>query len=96
MATTVALAAIASACSPTDQERPVVAIAASPAKIPVPDEWRRPCATAPKPEVDPATGKAPEDKVFDMSSADRFEIRSCDRRRAAAVAAIDAHNGVVP
>ncbi|QIO60962.1 hypothetical protein HA463_24465 [Rhizobium leguminosarum bv. trifolii] len=65
-------------------------------KITVPDESRRSCVTAPKPEVDPTSGNAPEDKVFDMSSADRFEIRSCDRRRAAAVAAIDAANGVAP
>ncbi|RFB92053.1 hypothetical protein B5K08_15915 [Rhizobium leguminosarum bv. trifolii] len=68
----------------------------APAPIVVPPEARRPCDLAPKPAVDPVTNRAPEAEVFEMSAADRYEIKTCDRRRAAAVAAIDAANGVAP
>lgn len=88
--------AIASACSPIDREKPVVTITASPPKIVIPPDAEIPCQTAPKPPVDPVTNKAPEDEVFNMSAADRTEIHACDRRRAAAVAAIKASNGAAP
>lgn len=80
-----------SACSRTERQDIVPMPAAPP--IVVPPDARRPCVTAPKPTVDPVTNRAPEDQVFDMSATDRYEIKSCDRRRAAAVAAIDAANG---
>lgn len=85
---------IASACSQT--ERREVTLMPAPAPVVVPPEARRPCVLAPKPVVDPATNTAPEDQVFEMSATDRFAIKSCDRRRAAAVAAIDAANGAAP
>ncbi len=83
-----------SACSQTKRQDVVPTPAAPP--IVVPPDARRPCVTAPKPAVNPATNRAPEDQVFDMSATDRYEIKSCDRRRAAAVAAIDAANRAHP
>lgn len=50
------------------------------AVIVVPPDARRPCVTAPKPAVDPVRNRASEDQGFGMSTTDRYEIKTLDRR----------------
>ncbi len=82
MAMLAALAAIASACSPTDPKPAPIAVRFI--KPTVPPASRVPCVVG-----DLADRDMTEREVTTLWGADRTEILSCDARRAAAVAAID-------
>lgn len=83
MATLAALAVIASACSPADP-KPAPVIVTRTAKPVVPPASRVPCVVGDLPDRD-----MPEREVTTRWGSDRTEIKSCEARRAAAVAAID-------
>ena len=75
---------LASGCSQTDENPPVVRTVA--VKSTLPPEAREPCpANSPKPDRD-----MPRAEVFDHWAADRTARNVCEARRKAAVAAVDA------
>ncbi|MEY9717872.1 hypothetical protein ABIA22_000362 [Sinorhizobium fredii] len=83
MATVAALTAIASACSPADP-KPTIKTVVVP--VAVPESARQPC---PRPVTLPDRAMTARE-VTTGWGADRTALKTCEERRAAAVAAIDA------